>query len=213
MLARVLTRLRRAQHVTDVCVATSTEPADSAVAAIAADVGIRAIRGSETDVLDRYHSAATELAADVIVRVTADCPLLDPQIVDSAIELYRASSPSIDYVSTAGFPRGFDVEVFSRESLERVWSCETAAAAREHVTLAIYTTPGAFRCRAYAAPTGTKPYRLTVDTPEDLAVVRAVYDHFGHDIFSWSDVVRLLDARPDIVAINRHVVQAAPGPA
>jgi spore coat polysaccharide biosynthesis protein SpsF len=196
-------------------VATTDRPEDDAIAAEAARLGVPVFRGSEDDVLDRFRGAARASDAGVIVRITADCPLLDPAEVDRVVGAFLRASPELDYAANmaAGdrrVPLGLSVEVLSRAALERAWLEGTAPHHREHVTPYLYEAPGRFRARVLH-PDGPdrSALRLTVDTPEDLAVVTAVLEAVDGepDGTSLEAAVRFLDAHPEIRGLNADVRQ------
>ncbi|HUJ59418.1 MAG TPA: glycosyltransferase family protein [Kofleriaceae bacterium] len=209
MLARVIERLRLAARVDDVVIATSTAPGDDAIAAAAHELAAGLHRGSEHDVLDRFVGAARAHRADAIVRVTADCPLLDPGVVDRVI---AALGRDVDYASNTHertFPRGLDVEALHRDTLERIARLGRSPAAREHVTAFVMEKPALFRVRQVIAGTDDSDLRWTVDTPDDLAAVRALYAELGLDreVAPYPRVVAAVRARPALAARNAHVVQ------
>ncbi len=210
MLARVIERARRAQSLSMVGVATSTDASDGRLEAFCREADVPCHRGSLGDVLDRYHGAAGRWGADVVVRITSDCPLLDPGVVDRVVNDFL-SGPAVDYVSnvvpTRSFPRGLDVEVFSSEALGRAWREDGDPAWREHVTPFLYRRPDLFRTRCVVNDADHSRHRWTVDTPEDLELVRRVYAAFGHDRFGWGEVLALLERHPDWQALNAHVEQ------
>ncbi len=209
MLGRVVRRLGRAALLDGVAVATTDQGDDDAVVREAAALGVRAFRGDAEDVLDRFHRATQALGADVVVRITADCPFIDPEIVDQVVRAFHEHQA--DYASNIlerTYPRGLDTEVFSRAALRRTWAEATEPFEREHVTPYFYRHPTRFRLYSLRAPGDYSPYRWTVDTAEDLTFARAVYEAFGgDDRFSWMDVVRLLEARPELPRLNRDVPQ------
>lgn len=211
VLSRVIARLGRAERLDAVVIATTTEPADDAIEEFCAERGWPCFRGSENDVLDRYYQAARAHQADVVVRITSDCPLIDPVLVDHIVDEFLQTDASVDYVSnslpTDTFPRGLDVEVVRFEALKRAWTEAKDARFREHVTLYIYSHPETFRLRGVVNDVDLSHMRWTVDTKEDLALVRSVYRHFGDDQFSWRDLLALLDLHPEWLAINRKVRQ------
>jgi len=210
MLARVVNRTRRATTLHDVAIATTTKPADEPIVKLCAVRGWPCFRGSEEDVLDRYYWAAKEHRADFIVRITSDCPLVEPEIVDLIVQGILERGP-VDYVSNTipprSFPRGLDVEAISFKALERAWREDDNPAWREHVTPYIYRHPEKFVLRAVMNDQDFSHMRWTVDTPEDLAFVRRIYGHFGHDRFSWREVLALLKEHPEWLEINRYVQQ------
>ncbi len=211
VLARVVERTARAMSLNRVVVATTVEPADNAIAELCAARGWPCCRGSQDDVLDRYYRAAKERAADVVVRITSDCPLIDPEVIDLAVNEFFRLQPGCDYISNTEpprpFPRGLDVEVFHFRALEESWREARQPACREHVTPFIYRHPEKFRLAPLLAERDFTDMRWTVDTPEDYALVRLIFEHFGHDRFGWRDVLDLLQDHTDWLELNRNVRQ------
>jgi spore coat polysaccharide biosynthesis protein SpsF len=213
MLARVIARCRRAGTLDGVVVATTTEPADDAICALCDARGWPFYRGSQEDVLDRYYQAAKQCAAEVIVRITSDCPVIDPELIDLTVREYLRMQPSVDWMSNTEmprpYPRGLDVEALGFGALERAWREATDAAFREHVTLYIYRNPQKFRIAPVLADRDYSDQRWTVDTPEDRALILKLYEHFGHDRFSWREILASLEQHPEWRDINAHVKQKA----
>ncbi len=210
MLWRVLERTRAAREIHEIIVATSTQPADDEIAAFCSAHRCPCFRGSEMDVLDRYYQAALEYGADAIVRITSDCPLIDPEIIDQTVCAFLKQQP--DYASNAlelTYPLGLDTEVIARSALDRAWRVAAATYQRVHVTPYIYENPGDFNILSVTGEIDYGGYRWTVDTPEDLEFVRAVYAHMKGDLFTWRDVIALLEQNPELVEINRAIVQKA----
>ncbi|OGS47955.1 MAG: hypothetical protein A3K68_07845 [Euryarchaeota archaeon RBG_16_68_13] len=211
MLARVIERTSRSKLIDRIVVATTTESVDEPVVAESTNLKVPIFRGSQEDVLDRYYRAAEEQDADPIVRITSDCPLVDPEVIDQVLALYRREMP--DYASnviTRTFPLGLDVEVLSRDALARAWRLATKPFERAHVTPFIYQRPDRFRLAALRADQDYSKYRWTVDTPEDLEFVRAVYACLGVDgHFGWREILSLVEREPTLAAINRGVRQKA----
>jgi len=210
VLARVVNRCRRAATLDDVVVATTTLPTDDPIVELCLAHNWQSFRGQEDDVLDRYYHAALQYQAEVVVRITSDCPLIDPGIIDLMVKTFLEHG-ALDYAGNSlaprTFPRGLDVEVFSFEALARAWRDDANPAWREHVTPYIYRQPEKFRLHAVTHDTDLSVMRWTVDTAEDLALVRKIYEYFGHDGFSWREVVKLLEQYPEWLEINRHVAQ------
>lgn len=178
MLVRELERVALARRIDEIVVATTTEPGDDAVADLAAEAGYRVVRGSEDDVLARYAQAAREADAGVVVRITGDCPLIDPALIDAAVAEFADGDGRWDFVSNAlseTYPDGMDVEVFSNELLQRADREAELPSEREHVTFWFWKT-GRFRVQSISSPEPLGSLRLTVDYPEDLEVVRQVYE-------------------------------------
>lgn len=210
MLLRQLERLGRAQGIDEIVVATSTESEDSVIAKLCDEADITCFRGSLHDVLGRYVQAAIASKADTVLRLTADCPLTDPEVVDGLISHF-ASGP-YDYVSNTlerTWPHGLDVEAMTFDALESAGESTHDPYDREHVTPFLYRHPDRFRLGSYTGNENWSALRLTVDYPEDLELIRHVYDALYPEnaAFTTGDVMRYLDANPNIRAINRaHVV-------
>ena len=205
MLARLVERARRIPGVERVIVATTEKPADEAILRFAADHGLPAYAGSEEDVLDRVYRAACRYGVAVIVRVTPDCPLLDPTVSGLVVGRFVEAGGSVDYASNTQpptFPDGLDTEVFSFAALARAWREATAPSEREHVTAYIWKHPELFRLLNVARDPDLSDRRWTVDEPTDLEFARAVYDRLG-ETFGVDDVLALLRRQPELEAINR----------
>ena len=212
MLIRVVNRVRRAVTVDEVVVATSSDPANDRIASLCQDHKVSCFRGSEDDVLDRYHRAALEFNAEAVVRVTSDCPLVDPGIIDRIVREFIKAHPGVDYISNVmprTFPRGLDVEVFSVEALVEAELSERDPRLREHVTMPIYCHPDKFVCVNIKNDADLSGMRWTVDTIEDYELVRRIYDYFGNDAFDCKQVVTLLSDNPEWLELNRHIQQKA----
>lgn len=211
MLVRDMNRLARAETLDKVVVATTVKPADDAIACLCDKRNWLCFRGSEEDVLDRYYRAAVDHEADVVVRITSDCPLIDPEIVDRVVREFLDLQPELDYASNVFpkrmFPRGLDAEVMRFDALEQAWHEDDNPAWREHVTPYIRRNPGLFRIHGIMSEVDHSHMRWTVDTVEDLAFVCRIYNHFGHDHFSWQDVLAVLKEHPEWLEINRSVQQ------
>lgn len=209
MLARVVERLRYADAIDRVVIATTTAASDDAVAREAETLGCGVFRGSEDDVLARYAGAARAFDAGVIVRVTSDCPLLDAAVVDEVCGLLAIGG--CDYASnthTRSFPRGLDVEAFHRDVLERMDRMATSQPAREHVTAHVLEYPARFVTRQLVALQDDSDLRWTVDTAEDLAHVRALVEKCGAGVHvPYRTLVERVRARPDLLAMNANIAQ------
>lgn len=206
-----LERVKASTRLGQIVVATSTLALDDSIADLCAQLGVPCFRGSETDVLERYYLAAKMFSADTIVRLTADCPLIDPAIIDQTIEIFE--NERADYSAntvppeTSRFPDGTDVEVFSLAALERAYREATDAKDREHVTFYFWKHGRNFKTVQLRQPEDWSSYRFTVDYPEDLRVVEyllnrlAQTQRFGHV----RELVAELEANPDVRKANtRH---------
>lgn len=210
LLEHECARLALCSSISHRLVATTLAPQDDAIVDLCKENGIACFRGSESDVLARFAEAARWAEADIVVRLTADCPLIDFQVVDRVVEKFRVGG--YDYVSnclTRTYPRGLDTEVFSIEALESAHQEAALDWEREHVTPFIYHRPQRFVLGNEAYPTDLSGHRWTVDTPADLELVRRIYDSLypTKPDFLLDDVLRVLQANPDWVLLNREVVQ------
>lgn len=208
MIELLLARLARAEEIDEVVVATSEDPRNLPLAEHVEKLGFRCFRGSENDVLDRYLHAARAAKADVVVRITGDCPLVDPRLVDQVIRQFR--SADVDYCSNIDpptFPDGLDIEVFSLAALERAGRETQDAHDHEHVTPYLRSS-SKFRRASVRNGEDLSGRRWTVDESADLEVIRAVFAHFGPDIhFSWKQVLELEQAQPALFAPNSELAR------
>ena len=215
VLGCVVGRLRRARRLDALVVATSTDDDDGAIVAAAAALGIACHRGPLDDVLERFALAARKCAADTVVRVTADCPLIDPQVVDAMILRFDAAAAAgtpCDYLSNAlqrTFPRGLDAEVFSRSALLRAAAQATQRFEREHVTPYLYRDGGGFHVCHHLAARDLSFHRWTLDTVEDYRFLQRVFELLGSQWreAAYEEIAALLDRHPEVVEINRGVRQ------
>lgn len=234
MLQRVIERTALARLVDDVVVATTTGADEDPIAELCNRLQVPCFRGSLQDVLDRYYQCAINYTPDVVVRITADCPLIDPGLIDETIgvltgttqgiglwhpqgnpEKYgRRTHPDIawDYAATRlpppwkrSYPIGLDVEAFTFNALEIAWREAKEPHEREHVLPYLYEVENRFRCIVGAHEPDYGQHRWTVDTPEDLDLAREIYSRLRIDDFSWLEVLKLVQDYPDLSAINADV--------
>lgn len=210
MLTRLVERLRRVQRTDGIVIAATTNTTDDAIAELCGQLGVPCHRGSELDVLSRYADAARLHGADVVVRITSDCPLIDPALIDQVIAVYEeGDSDCVSNMLPPTWPYGMAVEVFSATALAQAHAEATLPAEREHVTPFLYAHPERYRLRNVASPVDHSQHRWTVDTPEDYELVRrlfeALYPTRPH--FTQNDILAVLDAHPDWIAINQHIRQ------
>lgn len=204
-------RLRRSAAIDELVVATSTEAGDDAIADFCAAENVAVFRGSEQDVLDRFYQCARNIDAGIIVRVTSDCPLIDPAIIDLAVAAFRAA-PEKDYLRTdpEAYPRGMDAEIFTRAALEAAWAEAKDPAEREHVTPFLYRNPDRFGLDTFAEDNAEgAEFRLCVDEENDFLLVSKVLEALipENPEFGWRDLVAFLRDHPDLAAINADVRQ------
>lgn len=212
ILSILLQRLSRLKTPAQIIVATSEEEGDQAIVDFCKAHHIAYFAGSEDDVLDRYLKAARKFSGDVIVRITGDCPLMDPHVVDEAVEQFLEHYPEYDYFSNAlkrTFPRGLDVEVFKRRALEQAHQKGFFSEEREHVTPYIWRHPEIFHLGHLLYKEDQSRHRWTLDTPEDFELIRLIIESFWetNPHFTMEDVLGLLDKHPEWVDINSHVKQ------
>jgi spore coat polysaccharide biosynthesis protein SpsF len=212
LLAYQIERLQRAREASAIVILTTTAPKDDPIVQLCATEQIDCFRGPENDVLSRYYLAAKKRKPEAIVRVTADCPLIDPEIVDLVIATYREALPQWDYVSNSlirSFPRGLDVEIFSFAALEEVHRLANKESEREHVTPYIYHHPERYRLKNVAAHCDLSSHRWTVDTVEDFELINLLLAELypTNPNFVMRDVLELCKKHPEWSLINRHIRQ------
>jgi spore coat polysaccharide biosynthesis protein SpsF len=210
LLDRVISRLQRARSLHQVVVATSDLEADRVLVEHCERRGYACFAGKHEDVLDRFACTARKFKAEIVVRVTADCPLIDPRIVDHVVAAL-GQPPRFDAASNVfprrTFPRGLDVEVLTRATLERLDLEVREPRLREHVTLALYERASQFRLGGLVSSADASGLRWTVDELSDLQLIRAIYAWFGDRPFSWTDCARAYRLRPPWRELNAHVDQ------
>lgn len=212
LLEYQIERLRRVKLADEIVIATTTNETDEPIIELCDRLTIPYFRGPEEDVLSRYHGAAKAHQVDVVVRVTSDCPLIDPQVIDSVIQFYISHQAEYDYVSNClerSYPRGMDTEVFSFHALHEAFLEATAQPEREHVTPFIYRHPERYRLAQVTYSENQSHHRWTVDTPEDFELIKriieALYPKFPE--FTLEYCLNLLEQRPDWSELNAHVEQ------
>jgi len=203
-----VSRLKQSKHIDHLIIATTTNDTDDPIAAFCEEQGVECFRGCEDDVLSRYIGAAKAHNPDIVIRVTSDCPLIDPNIIDQVIEYYQNSDS--DYVNLDGeaYPRGLDVEVFSYDALKQADEQGKETYHREHVTPYIYLNPDQFKCGTYSQGGQGSDYRWCVDEPADFELIKKMLTALnGRDGFSWTECVDLMAQNPDWTKINSNVHQ------
>ncbi len=209
LLWHVIDRLKKASLVDKIIIATGKSDANKPIIELAAGMDTPCFCGSEDDVLDRYYRAAAIFGGEAIVRVTGDCPLIDPRIVDLVVGRYLEGG--CDYAANTlnpTYPDGLDVEVFSFAALEKAWQEARWSSEREHVTPYIRNHPEIFRLAGVEHAIDLSCLRFSVDRPEDLKLVREIFRYLygGGRIFYMEEILRLLEKYPEMVEINRCVI-------
>lgn len=209
-------RLKRAHQADAVAILTTTSPKDEPIRSFCKENKILCYEGPEDNVLERYYQVAKERRPDAVVRVTSDCPLIDPQIIDEVILAYKTDSPDVDYVSntlTRTYPRGMDTEVFSYDALEKTYLSAKSPDEQEHVTLFMYRHPEIFKLKNVACKKGNSGFRLTVDTEDDFKLINLLLHelYLKNPEFVLRDILDLLQKHPEWVKINAHIEQKGTG--
>ena len=209
MLSRVVHRVKSAASLDKVVVATSDTLVDDLIENECGKLGVSVFRGREDDVLDRFFQAALYHKAEVVVRITADCPLIEPEIIDKVVQAFLSSE--VDYASNTlqrTYPRGLDVEAVGLQALTTAWKNSFKPYHRAHVTPYIYENTDLFKLLSVTNSSDWSRYRWTVDTHEDLQFVRRVYEILGgNSLFSWNEVLSLCEGNQSLVELNCHVQQ------
>lgn len=212
VLEHVIQRVSAAGDIDEIVVATTTAPGDDPLVVLCDTLKIPVFRGSEDDVLLRYREAAQWAEADTVIRITSDCPLIDPEVISGMLACFKTGE--YDFVTNSGpapelrtFPRGLDTEIFSFEWLDRAETLAEKAYEREHVTPYLYAHCG--RIRHFLCSRDYSEHRWTLDTPEDYELIRRIYDEMcrSNRIFTMKDVLELLEVHPEWMAINAHIAQ------
>lgn len=213
ILEHVINRLRLSKCIDEIVVATTVSLADNAVADLCEKIKVNCFRGSEEDVLERYKKAADAYRADTVVRITSDCPLIDPHIIDQMIQFYQKNSyemvsnaNSLDF-SLRSFPRGLDAEVFSHRVLNEAYEKGQEKYQREHVTPYMYEyLKNIFY---FQSDVNYSHLRWTMDTPQDFKLIEEIYSslYHGEHNFFLKDILDLFERRPDLYEINKEIHQ------
>lgn len=213
LLEYQIERVRRSKLINQIVIATTIRETEQPIIDLCERLSVDYYRGSEDDVLMRYFEAANKYDAELVVRITSDCPLIDPHIIDEIITKYLSNNCSYDYVSNTierTYPRGLDVEVFSIKALEQSNNEATAPEDREHVTPYINLHPDKFNIGVVKHPVDLSSYRLTVDTEEDLELISRVLEELykkKRECFTLEDIIVLLQQHPEWILLNSHIEQ------
>lgn len=203
----LLNRLSKSEKIDQIIVATSVSKENDRLVAHVNKLGFKCYRGSEDDVLDRFYNAAVKFNGDNIVRITADCPLIDPALIDELLEAFL-SKDSVDYFSNAlrpTYPDGLDVEVFSFEGLEKSWREAKKPSEREHVTPYFHNS-NKFKIANMGYHVDHSKERWTLDEESDFIVITNIFNYFyPRNDFSWQEVIELREQQPHLFEYNKHI--------
>ena len=209
LLEYQLERLNRVVNVDKIIVATTDQSIDDSIVELCDRLSTSTYRGSESDVLHRYAEAAQTYGSATVVRITSDCPLIDPALIDRTIDFYKESA--FDYVSTDNdvYPRGMNVEIFSKAMLDTANDKALQSADREHVTPYFYQHPERFSIGTYNEAIQASQYRLTVDALEDFQLIQVLLENIypKNNTFSLDDILTYLQDNPQLTDINKHIQQ------
>ena len=214
VLEHVITRVAQSKSIDEIIIATTTKLDDDIIVEESKRLGIKYYRGSEEDVLSRYYYAAKENNADVVIRITSDCPLIDSEIIDRMMykfkELY--DDDKVDYLSNTierTFPRGLDVEIFLFEILEQTFYNAEKAYEREHVTPYIYESSDKFKVIGYKSDINYSHHRWTLDTPEDFELINKIYVKLYNEnkLIAFDDIINYFKLHPEYLQINSKIDQ------
>lgn len=212
VLAHDIERIKQSKTIDEIIIATTTSERDKIITKEAANCGVKYYRGSEENVLSRYYHAAKEVKTDTIVRITSDCPLIDPYVIDDLVRHYNKNE--YELVTNAGsestkrtYPRGLDTEVFSFSILEKAYRNARLKYQKEHVTPFIYENSD--KIYYYKNQTDYSKYRLTLDEEADLKLIKKIYEELynGQHDFFLDDIINLLKNKPHYLKINQHIEQ------
>ncbi len=217
VLLCMIERVAGSEEIDKIIIATTTNPKDKEISDYLEKIGQPCFVGSENDVLDRYYQAAKAFGAksgDIIVRMTSDCPIIDPKVIDETIRHFKCGD--FDYSSNNlepyTYPDGMDTEVFSFDALEKAWKEATSEPHREHVTFYFWKNPEVFKIGQYINPNKNQSgYRLTLDYPGDYELLKSVYQNLypKDSMFTLRDILEFLDANPEIKKLNTEVERNA----
>ena len=215
LLEHLIDRLKQVKSADEIIIATTTKAVDDIIVETADRLGVKVFRGSENDVLERYYLAAKQSGLDTVVRITSDCPVMDPKVVDQCVSFFFEKQP-VDYISNCtkrSFPVGLDVEVFSFEALQRAFNEAKEWPEREHVAPYIYRHPEKFKLAFLECEEDMSGLRWTVDTKEDLELIQKIYEKlYPRDrMFGFKEMLELFKKEPELKKINEKVHQKKVG--
>ncbi len=209
MLSYLVERVNFSKRINKVVIATSTSKQDDPLIEFCNKNKILYYRGSEDDVLDRFYKTALDFKAEIIIRLTGDCPLVDPIEIDKLISIFIAKG-NMDYMNTGHtYPEGADAEILSFSALERAWKNAKLKTEREHVTTFIWSRPEEFKTKSLQHHRDLSKYRFTVDEPQDFEVVKSIFLalYKENEIFHLDAIINYLDSHPDVFQINEGIIR------
>ncbi len=208
VLEHIVQRLKTCELIDDIVIATSDHDSDNKIENFCIEKNLNVFRGSLNDVLDRYYKAAIKYKADAILRITADCPLIDPEIVDKIIKTFHENQ--CDLCGLSGeFPDGLDCSVFAFKAIEKSWKEAELKSEREHVGPYIEKNPDIFKIKPVYLFNNMKHLRWTLDTPEDQLLLNEIFNELYDDdhVFLTKDILELLELKPNLLNINDKIVR------
>ncbi len=210
VLAHTIDRVKSCSLITQTVVATTTLSRDQAIIEESKKLGIEVFEGSEDDVLSRYYHAASAFKADIVIRITSDCPLIDPKVIEKTVRFFL--NGQFDYVSdvlTRSYPRGMDTEVFSFKALSEAFHEAVESHEREHVTPFIYKQPQRYKLGNVSYHEDQSRHRWTLDTPEDYELICRIAEllYPKNQMFTMEEILDLFEKYPDLFVINAHISQ------
>jgi spore coat polysaccharide biosynthesis protein SpsF len=216
LLEHLINRLRKVKYADQIVIATTVNDTDNIIVDLCKKLGTLYYRGSEEDVLGRYYEAAVEYGGEVIIRITSDCPVIDPEVVEYLINCFTNNIEKYDYVSNTlerSYPKGMDAEIVSFKAIKEAHFNAYDPFDREHVTPFIKKRPQQFRLYNILYKTDMSRCRWTVDTPEDLELISKIFESlcYQNPFFSLNDIFSLMDCNPEWASINAHVEQKNTG--
>ena len=212
MLWHVVNRLSFSKLIDKIVITTTTDSEDDKTEQFCKNYKIDYFRGSVDDVLSRYYETAKLFSADIIIRITSDCPMIDPEIIDQMLRLFLRGSDECDYISNVidrTFPRGLDTEIFTFNALEKAMNDAATPYEREHVTPYIYNHKDKFKTKNFFNNKDYSFHRWTVDTEEDFRLIEELYKavYNPEKIFLFEDVLKIFKQKPELIKINQHIRQ------
>ena len=210
LLEHLINRLKRVKCADQIVIATTVNETEDIIVELCKKLDISYYRGSEEDVLGRYYEAAVEYGGDVIIRITSDCPVIDPDVVSYLIDFYMRNLKKYDYVTNTlkrTYPRGMDAEIVSFKALKEAHFNAYDPLDREHVTPFIRNRPTQYHLHNIKYSSDLSRYRLTVDTSEDMELIRRIFEslYYQNPLFSLNDMLDQMERTPEWETINTHV--------